>query len=71
MAAEEVHKHLRRVALQLFDFLQFIEATQEKEVGDLLNDFERIGNPAGPEGIPNGIDLTADFTREHPQTPHS
>jgi hypothetical protein len=50
---------------QLLDFLHLIKATKEKQVRDLLDYFERIGNSAGPKGIPDGIDLTADFPSEH------
>jgi hypothetical protein len=37
------------------------EALEKKQVSDLLNDLERVGNAARPEGIPDLIDLTANF----------
>ena len=37
----------------------------EKKVGNLLNDFERIGDAARPESIPDLIDLAANFTGKH------
>lgn len=38
------------------------EPLEEKQVGDLLNDFERIGNAADPELIPDAVNLAANFT---------
>ena len=55
-------------SLQLLDFLQFVEAAQKKQVGDLLDDFERIGNASRPKGIPDCIDLTTNFPGEHAPT---
>ena len=51
-----------------FVFLQrveIVEPLQEKQVGDLLDDYERVGDTAGPEGIPESVDFTADFAGEH------
>jgi hypothetical protein len=45
--------------------LQLIEAAQEKQIGNLFNDFERIGDATAPERILDGVDLIADFTGEH------
>jgi hypothetical protein len=42
-----------------------VEPFDEQQVGDLLDDLKRIGNPAGPEGIPNAVNLTTDFAGEH------
>jgi hypothetical protein len=47
--------------LVLLQGLQIVKATEEQQVGDLLDDLERIGNAAGPEGIPDAVDLIADF----------
>ena len=55
----------RRVRFQLFESLQLIEPLDEKQVSDLLDDFQRIGNPAGPEGIPDLVDLVSNFVGEH------
>lgn len=49
----------------LFEFLDFVEALQEEQVGDLFDDFDRVGNAAGPEGIPDAVDLIADIAGEH------
>jgi hypothetical protein len=53
------------VGLQFLGDLQFVQALEEEQVGDLLNDFERIGNPARPESVPDAVDLIANFTSEH------
>src|SRR5438270_412716 len=45
--------------------LQFVEATEEQEVGNLLNDAQRIGDPAAPEGIPYRVDLRTYLSRDH------
>jgi hypothetical protein len=52
--------------LQLFDFLQFIKAAQRKQVSDLFDEFDRIGNTFRPKGIPYGINLIADFSMSMP-----
>jgi hypothetical protein len=49
----------------LFQDLLVVEAAEEEEVGDLLHDFEGVGDASGPEGVPDTIDLAADFTGEH------
>jgi hypothetical protein len=45
--------------------VEVVEALEKEEVGDLLDDFEGIGNAAGPEGISEGVNLTADLAGEH------
>ena len=52
-------------SLSILRELQLIKAFYEEQVSDLFNDFQRIGNPAGPEGIPDLIDLTTNFVRQH------
>jgi hypothetical protein len=62
-------------ALEFFEFetggfiflerVEIVEAPQEEQLGDLLDDFEGIGNAAGPEGVPEGVDFTADVAGEH------
>ena len=51
-----------------FVLLQGMEITQpfqEKEIGNLLDDFERVGDAARPESIPERVDFAADFTGKH------
>jgi hypothetical protein len=45
--------------------VQVVEALEEEQVGDLLDDFQRVGDAAGPEGVPEGVDFGADFAGEH------
>jgi hypothetical protein len=42
-----------------------IETLDEEQVCDLLDDFEWVGDAAGPEGVPDGVDLAADSSCEH------
>jgi hypothetical protein len=51
--------------LVLLERLQIVEPSQEEQVGDLLDDFERVGDPAGPEGVPDAIDLAAQLAGQH------
>jgi len=51
--------------LVLLEGLEVIEALEEEEVGDLLDDLEGIGDAAGPEGVPDGVDFAADGGGEH------
>ncbi len=53
------------VGFVFLECVKIVESPDEEEVGNLLDDFERIGNAACPKGIPDLIDLTADFTGEH------
>ena len=50
---------------QLFERLQLVQPLDEKQVSDLLDDFQRIGNAAGPEGIPDLVNLVANFVGQH------
>ena len=45
--------------------MQVVEPLDEEQVGDLLDHFQRVGDAAGPEGIPDVVDLAADFAGEH------
>ena len=52
-----------RVGFVLLQRVQVVEPLDEKQVGDLLDDFERIGDAAGPEGIPDGDRFDCGFRR--------
>ena len=54
------------VALFSSSVLQLVEALDEEQVGDLLDDLERIGDPARPEVVPDAVDLVAQFACQHP-----
>ena len=60
-----LHRLFERAGFVLFERLQVIQPLEKEEVGDLLDDFEGIGDATGPEGIPEGIDFTANFAVEH------
>ncbi len=50
---------------EFFERVQLVQTLDEQQVSDLLDDFERVGDPAGPEGIPDLVDLIANFAGEH------
>lgn len=51
--------------LQLFECLQLIKAFDEKQIGYLFDNFQRIRNPTGPERIPDLIDLASNLVSKH------
>ena len=55
--------------LALLQFLQLVQTADEEEVGDLLDDLERVGNAAGPEGVPDLVDLAAYCSCQHRARP--
>jgi hypothetical protein len=59
------HGNAKGFRLALFERMQIIEPFYEQEVGNLLDYRARIRYTTGPEGIPDLIDLIANFTGEH------
>jgi len=51
--------------LALLQGLQLVQSPDEQQVGNLLDDLERVGDPAGPEAVPDLVDLVADIACEH------
>ena len=45
--------------------LKVVETADEQQVGDLLDHLERVRDPAGPERVPDSVDLAAQFPRDH------
>jgi len=45
--------------------VQVFQPPQEQQVGDLLDDLKRVGDAAGPEGIPDAVDLALEVTGDH------
>jgi hypothetical protein len=45
--------------------VQVVQPAQEQEVGDLFYDFQRVGDAAGPEGVPDLVDLALDGAGDH------
>ena len=59
------HRFAEAVGPVLLEGLEIVEALEEQEVGELLHDFERVGDPARPERVPDAVDLGADVTGQH------
>lgn len=53
------------LCLVFFERLKLVEPLNEQEIRDLFDDGERIGDAARPEGIPDFVDLVADFAGKH------
>lgn len=51
--------------LVLFQGLEIVQAAKEEQVSYLFDDFERVGDTAGPESVPDAVDLITQFTGEH------
>lgn len=64
-----LHWPLEPHGFEFLDGFEFVEPPQEQEIGDLFDHFERVGDASGPERIPDGVDLAADFPREHREFP--
>ena len=60
-----LHRPTEPDGLVLLQRLQVVEAAKEEQVGDLLDDLKRIGDAAGPEGVPDAIDLASDLAGQH------
>ena len=61
----QLHSTLESGGLALLQGVQLVEPAEEKEIGDLLDHFERVRDPAGPEGVPDLINLVAYFASQH------
>jgi hypothetical protein len=60
-----LHRLLFAISLQFLGNFLFVQSLEKKKVGNLLNNFERVGDTARPESIPDLIDLTANFAGKH------
>jgi len=45
--------------------VELVQAAEEEQIRDLLNDFQWIGNATGPESVPDAVDLIAQFACQH------
>jgi hypothetical protein len=45
--------------------VQVVEAADEEQVGDLLDHLQRVRDAAGPEGVPDAVDLVLDVAGDH------
>lgn len=62
---EPQRRGLEALGLVLFAHLVAVEAAQKQQVGDLLDDFKRVGDAARPEGVPDLVDFVFQFTGKH------
>ena len=60
-----LHRLLFAIGLQFLGNLLFVQSLEKEKVGNLLNNFERVGDASRPEGIPDLIDLTTNFAGKH------
>ena len=49
--------------------LEFVEPLDEEQVGELLDDRERVGDAPGPHGVPYAVDAGFDFSGDHAVSP--
>ena len=49
----------------LFAGVQLVEALDEEQVGELLDDRERVRDAAGPHGVPDSVDLGLQLAGDH------
>jgi hypothetical protein len=45
--------------------VDLVQAFDEEQVGELLDDGERVGDAAGPQGVPDAVDFGFDFACDH------
>jgi hypothetical protein len=50
---------------QFFQRLQLVKPPDEQQISNLLDDFQRIRNPAGLERVPDLIDWASTIVGEH------
>src|SRR5207249_10111636 len=51
--------------LALLQRVQLVEPFDEQKIRQLLDDRERVRNPAGPHRVPDAIDLGSEVTGDH------
>ena len=63
------HRPLDRVAgaggFALLERVQLVQTLDEQQVGELLDDRERVRDAAGPHGVPDSVDLGLQLTGDH------
>lgn len=60
-----LHGFLQPGGLVFFQGVEVVQAAQEEQVGDLLDDFDRVGDAARPEGVPDLVDFAFEVAGEH------
>jgi len=56
------HRLARALAAAFLKGFQFIQPPNEQEIGELLEDLQRVGNTTAPERIPDSVYLVAELT---------
>ena len=56
---------LEAVGLVFLEGVEFVQALNEKQIGELLDDGEGIGDAAGPESVPDAVHFGFDFASNH------
>src|SRR5688572_16703618 len=56
---------LQARGLVLLQRVQVVEAAEKEQIRNLLDDFKGVGDAAGPERVPDAVDLTADIACQH------
>lgn len=57
------------VGLVFFEGVQFVEALDEEQVRQLLDDREGVGDATGPHGVPDAVYLGSEFAGDHRRPP--
>ena len=60
-----LHRLAKAAGLVLFEDLKVIQAPDEEEIGDLFDHLQRVGDAAGPEGVPDLVYLRSYGACEH------
>ena len=55
--------------LVLLARVQLVQPLDEQQVGELLDDRERVRDAAGPQGVPDSVDLGLQLTGDHDSIP--
>jgi hypothetical protein len=64
-----IKRAAQRLGLVFFEGVEVVEALDEQQVGDLLDDRERVGDATRPESVPDLVHLIADLSRQHAVPP--
>lgn len=60
-----LHRLARAIGPELRERMKLVEAAKEKQVGDLLDCGQRVGDASRPQGVPDAVDLALEFAIDH------
>jgi hypothetical protein len=63
------HGRAQAYGFVFFQGVQVVQAAQKQQVSDLLHHLQGVGDAAGPERVPDSVNLAAQFAREHEDCP--